>query len=189
MKKGYERCNMRTKNLLKNTLIDLMSEKDFNNITIKEICEIADLNRGTFYLHYQDINDLLASIEDEIFIEFEKGFNRFDVSDLEKNFSSLLRFIFEFFYNNKTACQVLIIQKTDIAFLRKLKEVVRKSFIKYMNNTYKSVDPQTYDYYLSFLVSGCIGIIKNWISNDMQESPEQICKIVESFFTSFRQNL
>ncbi|MBS5787732.1 MAG: TetR family transcriptional regulator C-terminal domain-containing protein [Clostridioides difficile] len=34
-----------------------------------------------------------------------------------------------------------------------------------------------------------MGIIKNWISNDMQESPEQICKIVESFFTSFRQNL
>ena len=49
----------RTKQLIKQSLIELMHEKPFKDITVKDITERADLNRGTFYLHYVDIYDLL----------------------------------------------------------------------------------------------------------------------------------
>ena len=55
----------RTKQLIKQSLIELMHEKPFKDITVKDITERADLNRGTFYLHYVDIYDLLSKIEDE----------------------------------------------------------------------------------------------------------------------------
>ena len=54
-----------TKLLLKTALIELMQEKPFPQITIKELCERADLNRTTFYLHYADQTAVLREIEDE----------------------------------------------------------------------------------------------------------------------------
>ena len=54
-----------TKLLLKTALIELMQEKPFSQITIKELCERADLNRTTFYLHYADQTAVLREIEDE----------------------------------------------------------------------------------------------------------------------------
>ena len=56
----------RTKHLIKQSLIELMYEKPFKDITVTDITKRADLNRGTFYLHYIDIYDLLSKIENEI---------------------------------------------------------------------------------------------------------------------------
>ena len=57
-----DRRTKRTKLLLKNAFTELLSMKTLNEISVKELCELADINRGTFCLHYQDIYDLLASI-------------------------------------------------------------------------------------------------------------------------------
>ena len=54
-----------TKMLLKTALLELMQEKEFSQITIKELCERADLNRTTFYLHYADQTAVLREIEQE----------------------------------------------------------------------------------------------------------------------------
>jgi len=51
--------------VIKESLINLLEEKDISQITIKEICENADVNRSTFYAHYTDQYDLLRKIEDE----------------------------------------------------------------------------------------------------------------------------
>ena len=60
----------RTKRLLKETLTNLLLEKDIQQITVKSIVERADLNRGTFYLHYTDVYDLLKEIENEVSKKF-----------------------------------------------------------------------------------------------------------------------
>ena len=62
----------KTKILLENSLIKLMIEKGFDKISIKDLCEEADINRGTFYLHYKDKYDLLEQKEDEILKGFIK---------------------------------------------------------------------------------------------------------------------
>ena len=51
--------------VLKESFINLLGKKDISEITIKEICENADINRATFYTHYSDQYDLLRKIEDE----------------------------------------------------------------------------------------------------------------------------
>ena len=53
----------RTKQLIKQSLIELMHEKPFKDITVKDITERADLNRGTFYLHYVDIYGYSISVQ------------------------------------------------------------------------------------------------------------------------------
>ena len=54
-----------TKMVLQQALLKIMQAKDIDKITIKELCEEAQINRGTFYLHYQTPNDLLMEIEQE----------------------------------------------------------------------------------------------------------------------------
>ncbi|MEF9975988.1 MAG: TetR/AcrR family transcriptional regulator, partial [Oscillospiraceae bacterium] len=59
----------KTRKLLRESLLKLMSRKKLHDITVKELCEEADVNRGTFYAHYRDVYDLFAIMEDEIFDE------------------------------------------------------------------------------------------------------------------------
>ena len=75
-----------TKMVLKKALLELMQHKPVNKITVKEICERAELNRATFYAHYSDCFDLLESIEEELFEQFERSMQSyirsFDIAGL-----------------------------------------------------------------------------------------------------------
>ena len=55
-----------TKRILKESLLELMQTKSISKITIKEICDLSDMSRSTFYLHYQDQFELLEDIEKEV---------------------------------------------------------------------------------------------------------------------------
>ena len=68
----YERKTLQTKNEIKQALISLLEEKNFNAVTVRDITERAQINRGTFYLHYLDKYDLLEKCEQEIFEDFEE---------------------------------------------------------------------------------------------------------------------
>ena len=76
-KAPVDRRVRRTKKLLKESLATLLLEKKLNDITVKEIVELADINRGTFYLHYRDVYDMLSKIENEILDEMEDISKRF----------------------------------------------------------------------------------------------------------------
>ena len=62
----------RTQKLLKDSLVTLMQEKEFKNISVKDITDRADLNRGTFYLHYTDTYHLLEDIEEDVLNDFQE---------------------------------------------------------------------------------------------------------------------
>ena len=66
----------RTRALLRQGLIQLMDTKDIKDISVKELSDLADINRGTFYLHYNDIYDMLGKMEDELFTEFNEILDR-----------------------------------------------------------------------------------------------------------------
>ena len=65
--KKEDRRVRRTKKLLTQALTQLLQQKQVNEITVKELTDLADMNRGTFYLYYKDIFDMLEKIEDELF--------------------------------------------------------------------------------------------------------------------------
>jgi AcrR family transcriptional regulator len=55
-----------TKMMLKESLINLLEKKDISKISVKEICKNADINRTTFYNHYNDQYDLMRKLENEL---------------------------------------------------------------------------------------------------------------------------
>lgn len=70
------RSSLRSKALIRKAFLDLLEEKPFDKITITDIVSKADINRGTFYLHYKDVNEVLEhialSIVDELVSQLEK---------------------------------------------------------------------------------------------------------------------
>lgn len=93
-----------TKKKLRDELLRLMQTKSVNEITAKELAELADVNRGTFYFHYSDIYDLLHSIEDDFFAQLEQMLNA--VPPPEGSALDYLTAIFTFIGQNPELCRV-----------------------------------------------------------------------------------
>ena len=65
-KKALNRSVRKTRRKLQTSLTQLMQQKPFQEISVRELAEQADINRGTFYLHYHDVNEMVRSIEKEL---------------------------------------------------------------------------------------------------------------------------
>ena len=125
--KSTDRRIRKTKNALKDGLIELMLEKSINDITVRELTEKVDLNRGTFYLHYKDIFNLLEKIEEELFEEFNKIMDAHSPDKLDGRPLPLLEDIFMFLKDNASMTTVLLGRNGDIAFVNKIKDIIRKN--------------------------------------------------------------
>lgn len=164
----------RTRSLLLQGLIQLMGEKDVKDISVKELSDLADINRGTFYLHYNDVYDLLSKIEEELFQEFNEILER----DLTMNGSRsviprpILFDLFVFLDHNRALARVLIGPHGDMAFVNRLKELVKEKLRMLMDNAEHTAEH--FDYFYSFMVSGCIGVIECWLNQQSPVPPEEI---------------
>ena len=92
-----------TEHILKESLLAILREKPVNRITVKEVCERAEINRATFYAHYRDCFDLEDQIEEELLEAFSKA-----LSQAEDNVGSHIEAIYGMIRENEEACRVLI---------------------------------------------------------------------------------
>ena len=77
-----------TKKIIKETFINLLEQKELTKITVSEICEIADINRATFYRYYLDVYDLLSNIQKEIEEELRNAYHpQSETDNTVSNFS------------------------------------------------------------------------------------------------------
>lgn len=116
-----------TKRVLKESFLKLLNEKPINKITVKAVCELAELNRATFYSHYHDCFDLLEKIEQELIDAFEKSLkliNSFDVS-------ALIEAIYMMIEQHKEACRVLIFNRASSSLLSRMINLAHSSSITY----------------------------------------------------------
>ena len=66
LEKPIDRRVLRTKKNIRQAFLHLLSEKSLSQITVKELSDLADINRKTFYMYYSNIEDILAELEDEL---------------------------------------------------------------------------------------------------------------------------
>ena len=151
----------KTRGQLRQGLVRLMREKSIQDITVKELCEECDINRGTFYLHYTDVYQLLHSIEDELLVEFERVLDGLTAQSVlaAATPSPAMCSMFELLADNADMCLVLLCHNGDMAFLEKVKDIVRLRVLDEWGAQFRSNGRDTYDYVYSFIVSGCIGML------------------------------
>ena len=101
MKAEY-RSSIRSKTMIKEAMLELMVEKPFDKITITDIVKKADINRGTFYAHYDNTAEVLKSISASVMDEIAAAFKAKNNSDALWNPRGYLKQISDFFLTNPT---------------------------------------------------------------------------------------
>lgn len=164
-----------TKRKLRAVLIKLMAEKPIQSITVRELTEIADVNRGTFYFHYTDIYDLISEIENEFFEVFNEIIKAENVSNQKGLF--ILIDIFAFLAQNDKLCEVLLSPNGDIAFVSRIKEFVDEKCSEIWKSVGANKEDEYFDMFSSFIVNGCVGLFENWLKNGKKQTPEEMASL------------
>lgn len=177
--RARSRSILRTKTTLKHGLEQLMQEKPVQQITVKELTDLVNLNRGTFYLHYSDIYDLLEDLENEMFDTFQELIAQHTPEEMNGKPFPLLKDIFRFVGEHAVFCRTLLGKNVEYTFVNKLKELIREKCFLDWQMVYREIDPQYYELLYSYILSGCIGVIEYWLFGDMQQSADELAELTE----------
>jgi len=166
-----------TQNIIKETLIDLLSEKDITKITVSEICQIADINRATFYRYYLDVYDLLEKIEENFSQELIEAYTTEVIT--EYTVSNFAKALLKVFIENKKLVKILFANKTTTNFLEEIREIVYQTCKDKWEQDLPGISQEDIEYASIFLFNGALGVINFWIKNDFDKDVNEIAHIIE----------
>ena len=123
--KKEDRRVRRTRKMLTQALTQLMQEKQIKEITVKELTDLADMNRGTFYLYYRDVYDMLEKLEDSMFEALDSIAALHETDAARQETNPILLDVFHFIEENQEIVRVLLSPHGDMKFLHRLYEVIK----------------------------------------------------------------
>lgn len=173
--KTTDRRVLRTKKNIRQTFLQLLSEKSLTQLTVKELSEQADINRKTFYMYYSNIEEILSELEDELVQKLVLVFEK-ELFERE-TFDS-----YSFFENLNLAIQGDIelyrtLNHSDLLphlILRAKNALIDVFFRKY--NIPADSDSERYILYTEYAASGILSMYTKWFSSDSHMSLEELTK-------------
>lgn len=168
-----------TKKRLKEGLITLLREKPAPEIKVKELCDLVDINRGTFYYHYTDIFDMLKKMEEDFFEEFYEIINDIKKPMLPNEEASIIMTkVFLFFNENAKLSEILLGPNGDMAFIQELKVLVEEKCSDIWKEAGSHMGDTEYELFNSFIINGFIGLLETWLKTGRNQSPEKMANFV-----------
>lgn len=157
-------CVRRTKKAFEMSLVELSNELPLNKITVKLLCERAQLSRNAFYFHYKDINDLLEDIENSVVGEVESMLDTLTTIGFPKNVYAAVEGLIDIFDRRKETC-IMLFDKTSSAVVKRLSKIFCDFNYKYFRDYHDTDDRTNFDFFYMFLSSGFYGLVRHWFSN------------------------
>jgi AcrR family transcriptional regulator len=173
---------------LREALVELMQNQHISGITVKSICERADVNRSTFYLHYRDQYDLLHQVEQEVLETLETRLQAptggaggvpdaaatQTPRDTQPVTLQVMTEILEYARENAGLARVLLSENCDFAFQKDIMDLAQ-IVVMGMDPSY---DERTREYVVTFGINGCIAIAEKWLKDGMIEQPKEIAHLI-----------
>lgn len=172
--------NQRTrlsKLLFKNALMDLLKEKgSVAKISVRELCDRAELNRSTFYAHYNEPNDLLMEIETELLDATEEHLKKIGEENDAGAHKYILSFL-QYIKQNDKQFRTLLIDSADPEFRSRF---MQQSIIQFVENLRIELPKELEQYIFSYILNGSTGIIIQWIRSDYAVNENEIVNLLFS---------
>ncbi|WP_339264732.1 TetR-like C-terminal domain-containing protein [Paenibacillus sp. FSL R5-0470] len=164
-----------TKLLLKQSLIRLLKEKNISQISVKELCASADINRSTFYLHYANAYDLLEHVEQEIIDNTNAYLEKIEAND--NGITYILTFL-DYIKKNDDLFAIMLLKSNDNELFSKrlLNEVLMNIDTFLQLDVPENMKRFTYAY----LVNGSLAIIQEWILENFIISSDELAQLIFS---------
>ena len=181
--------NQRTrlsKLLFKNALMDLLKEKgSINKVSVRELCDRAELNRSTFYAHSNEPNDMLMEIETELLDATEEHLKKIGEENDAGAHKYILSFL-QYIKQNDKQFRTLLIDSADPEFRSRF---MQQSIIQFVENLRIELPKELEQYIFSYVLNGSTGIIIQWIRSDYAADENEIVNLLFSINNSALVNL
>jgi len=176
-----------TRKVIQEAFWALLKEKSLEKVTVKEVCELAQINRGTFYKHYLDCYDLLDKMQDETIAQLEQHLASMETQGAETMLTAFLRAL----QGEKETLRVLSGRRSD-AFLHRVALCCYRSMEKQIAALPgMAADAPFHGMNYAFLAGGCASVIEYWTRTEMREPPEvvagQLLRLSGAFLTGLGQ--
>ena len=180
LKNPEDRRARRTRRLLKESLLEMMKQKRFSEISVRDVTDSADMNRTTFYLHYTDTTQLLQSMEEDLLTEAQMLVNAHiqeTVADgsLRPVFEPILDFVVE----HREVCTILFENNEVSQFAEHLQQLIHRNGTEVIRAWFQPMDDQQLSYLLRFITYGLIGLIREWFHKNMDLPKEELLVTAE----------
>lgn len=171
-----------TKLMIRKAFLTLLSQKPIQSISIKELCALAEINRGTFYAHYQDIHALLEQIEAEMVAALQEALaplytagpsgDRFLVESCTR--------IFQCLKENTDLCIVMLGEHSDKAFVFRLLAMGKETCLRAYPQHFSAASSQQIEYFYAFVSEGCLGLLRQWLRDGMALPAQEVAGMAET---------
>lgn len=177
----YEKKRRKTKKQIEDSLLQLMKEQTFETISIRQLIDLAEVNRSTFYRHYLDKYDLLEKIEDQLLgdlldyyqdalksdrlFKLEKDFKVEDYIHEEQN-------LFHFFESYLEDLAILLGPNGSPTSLLRLQEALRKIFSHSVSLANAYIEEVEVDLLLNHQAASFMETLTYWLAHPYYKSQE-----------------
>ena len=162
-----------TRKLLKDALVQLMQTQHISEISVRALCELAGINRSTFYVHFADPFDLLHQIEREVMDNLKSHLEKQDYQGNRPLSAQVLIRILEYAKDNAEVFKVLFSENCDFDFQKDIMDFSR--IVSFQLNP--KYDEGVRGYITVYGITGCISLLQKWLQDGMIEPPEKISDI------------
>ena len=174
MNKPNNRRVQITKRMLKESLLEMLEHTSISNISVRSLCEEADVNRSTFYKHYTSQYEVFDEMQNDFLLQIEQCFqqNNGERPSYQETLTKKLTYMKE----NIRLCKVLIGKNAVSNFKQHLLNI---PYIKQelSLNICKGSEEEI-KYKKEFIISGSYHIIVRWLNDNCPETPEQVSAII-----------
>ena len=171
---SVDKRTARTKITLHNALLELLKTKKVSEVSVHELCEKADINRGTFYKYYKNVQDILSITENELFKQYAELFSEITaLSNPDIFIYECLKLV----KKNGQACRLLLAAK-EYDFITKISVIAHDFIISYWRKRFNCDDIELLKGIYTFVSWGTFGLIEKWIGNDFDISPPVLANAI-----------
>jgi len=174
----------KTKKALRESLAELLMEKNIQNITVRELTDKADVHRSTFYANFKDIFDLYKQVEDVMIQEIN------DIISDKYNFDAKVFFgaLFRYISDNKKVCRLVLGGNGNSTFSNRISCLLKDSCVSCWREEYSLTAPaEAIEPYAHFFLSGSLGIVGEWAACNFERPAEELMIMLADIEDSFRQ--
>lgn len=198
--KGLDRRTRRTREALIGALLDLLREKPLNAITVTELTEAADVNRATFYTHYQDLFAMYSQLQDALCEICRAMVDEHGAELASGHYLGLIEDLFRFLDENEQIFDILFSDTADSSFFTSILEVIREACMRNarvveavaarlegqgMPKEKAEETCRTICYYqFDYLAGGAVSILRSWMLTGRSESVEAMVALTNSCIKS-----
>lgn len=173
-----DRRARKTKTAIQNSFLDLLKKTSLNKITVAEICRMADIGRGTFYLHYIDVYDLYDKVESEVSSGLYELFESAFPSTDRENSRKLAHDLTVYIESNRELFMLFAREDNRSSLQRITHRLSEKVILE--NRCIHPDENARYDAMESvFVVSGITGVLEEWLKGGMSASRDEVAAALD----------